>query len=271
MIYSRQECWMGDRMQAVANGSADEAADSRWMTYTELAAARRITMSSAIKLVVRRGWRRQKDNHGTMRALVPPDWWEPARGKNGDADAYVSEAIGALETSVTVLRERAEAAEQMARLERERADRAVQAHDGELMRDPTHCVTGSTTCAQSWRTHWKRWRSHVTRLGKRCRLPNRCERPTLPGTNSDGSSALDAPGEAIGEVNRRSSPAHSLFPSCRLGSRPVTSGAPVIGEMIQLCGVAAFLRRTVSLDVVRHASRSVLYFSDVWSPCIGGS
>ena len=134
MIHSRQECWMGDRMQAVANGSADEAADSRWMTYTELAAARRITLSSAIKLVVRRGWRRQKDNHGTMRALVPPDWWEPARGKNGDADAYVREAIGALETSVTVLRERAEAAEQMARLERDRADRAVQAHDGELMR-----------------------------------------------------------------------------------------------------------------------------------------
>jgi hypothetical protein len=134
MIHSRQEYWMGDRMQAVANGSADEAADSRWMTYTELAAARRITTSSAIKLVLRRGWRRQRDNHGTMRALVPPDWWEPARGKNGDADAYVREAIGALETSVTVLRERAEAAEQMARLERERADRAVQAHDGELMR-----------------------------------------------------------------------------------------------------------------------------------------
>jgi hypothetical protein len=121
-------------MQAVANGSADEAADSRWMTYTELAAARRISTSSAIKLVVRHGWRRQKDNHGTMRALVPPDWWEPARGKNGDADAYVREAIGALETSVTVLRERAEAAEQMARLERERANRAVQAHNGELMR-----------------------------------------------------------------------------------------------------------------------------------------
>jgi hypothetical protein len=134
MIQTRQERWTGDRMQAVANGSADEEADSRWMTYTELATARRITTSSAIKLVLRRGWRRQKDNHGTMRALVPPDCWEPARGRNADDDAYVREAIGALEASVAALRERAEAAEQMARSERDRADRAVQARDGELMR-----------------------------------------------------------------------------------------------------------------------------------------
>jgi hypothetical protein len=132
MIHTRQERWMGDRMQPGANGSADEEPDSRWMTYTELATARRITTSSAIKLVLRRGWRRQKDNHGTMRALVPPDCCEPAPGKNGDAD--VKEAIGALEASVAALRDRAEAAEQMARLERERADRAVQARDGELMR-----------------------------------------------------------------------------------------------------------------------------------------
>src|SRR5689334_2165026 len=132
MIHTRQERWTGERMQAVANGSADEEADSRWMTYTELATARRITTSSAIKLVLRRGWRRQKDNHGTMRALVPPDWWEPAASKDGDAD--VKQAISALEASVAALRERAEAAEQMARLERERADRAVQARDGELMR-----------------------------------------------------------------------------------------------------------------------------------------
>src|SRR5690348_12071112 len=68
MIHSRQEYWMGDRMQAVANGSADEAADSRWMTYTELAAARRITTSSAIKLVLRRGWRRRR----TITALCAP-------------------------------------------------------------------------------------------------------------------------------------------------------------------------------------------------------
>ncbi len=120
-------------MQAGVNGSADDA-DSRWMTYTELAQARRIATSSAIKLVVRRGWRRQKDNHGTMRALVPPAWSDPAAGRSFDADAHVSHAISALEASVAALRERAEAAENTGRIERERADRAQQALNGERNR-----------------------------------------------------------------------------------------------------------------------------------------
>jgi hypothetical protein len=42
-----------------------------------------------------------------------------------------------------------------------------------------------------------------------------------------------------------------------------TAGGPVIGEIIHLPGVAAFLRRTVSVEVVRHVSMSALYFSDV--------
>jgi hypothetical protein len=120
-----------------ANGSADEAADSRWMTYAELATARHITTSSAIKLVLRRRWRRQKDNHGIMRALVPPECCEPTRARHPDADATIREAISVLEASVTALRERAEAAEQTARMERERADRAVVARDAERMRANT--------------------------------------------------------------------------------------------------------------------------------------
>lgn len=126
---------MGDRMQSGANGSADEDADGRWLTYAELATARHIATSSAIRLVMRRHWRRQKDNHGIMRALVPPEWREPARGRT--ADAHISEAISALESSVAALRERAEAAEQTARAERERADRATQARDAERMRANT--------------------------------------------------------------------------------------------------------------------------------------
>jgi hypothetical protein len=137
MIHTRQECCMGDRMLIGANGSADEAADSRWMTYAELAMARRITTPSAVKLVSRRRWRRQKDNHGTMRALVPPEWCEPTRARHADADGPIREAITVLEASVTALRERAEAAEQTARMERERADRAVQARDAERTRANT--------------------------------------------------------------------------------------------------------------------------------------
>lgn len=124
-------------MQAGANGSADNSADSRWMSYAELAEARRITASSASRLVVRRGWRRQKDNHGIMRALVPPEWSEPAQGKLFDPGAHVSQAISALETAVAAMRERAEAAEHAAQIERERADRAVQARDAERSRANT--------------------------------------------------------------------------------------------------------------------------------------
>jgi hypothetical protein len=118
-------------MQAGGNGSGDYQADSRWMSYAELAEARRITPSSASKLAVRRGWRRQKDNHGIMRALVPPEWSEPAPGKAFDPGAHVSQAITALEQAVDAMRERAEVAERAAQTERERADRAIQARDGE--------------------------------------------------------------------------------------------------------------------------------------------
>jgi hypothetical protein len=123
-------------MQAGANGSAEHS-DSRWMSYAELAEARRITASSAIKLVVRRGWRRQKDNHGIMRALVPPEWSEPAPGKAFDPGAHVSQAISALEQAVSAMRERAEAAERLAHTERDRADRAVEARDAERSRANT--------------------------------------------------------------------------------------------------------------------------------------
>jgi hypothetical protein len=121
-------------MQAGGNGSGEYSADSRWMSYAELAEARRITASSASKLVVRRGWRRQKDNHGIMRALVPPEWSEPAPGKNFEPGAHVSQAISALEQAVVAMRERAEAAERAAQTERERADRAIQSRDGERSR-----------------------------------------------------------------------------------------------------------------------------------------
>ena len=50
-----------------------------------------------------------------------------------------------------------------------------------------------------------------------------------------------------------------------------TAGGPVIGEMIQRPGVAAFLSRTASVDVVRHFVRSAWYCSVVWSPWTGGS
>ena len=121
-------------MREGLNGAANETPDSRWMSYGELAQIRGIAKHSAIRLVLRRGWRRQKDNHGTMRALVPPEWAQPAQGKSADQDGHLREAIGALEAAVAAMRERAEAAENAAQVERERADRAEIARNAELSR-----------------------------------------------------------------------------------------------------------------------------------------
>jgi hypothetical protein len=121
-------------MHEGGNGGADDDADSRWMSYAELAETRRITTASAIRLVLRRGWRRQADNQGAMRALVPLKWSEPAAGKDADPGGHFSRALAALEASVVALRERAESAEHAVRAERERADRAEVASRAELSR-----------------------------------------------------------------------------------------------------------------------------------------
>ncbi|HEY2616196.1 MAG TPA: hypothetical protein VGI78_02555 [Acetobacteraceae bacterium] len=102
------------------------------MSYTELAEARRITTPSAIRLVLRRGWRRQQDNQGVMRALVPAQWMEPAR--NFEPDSHLIQAIATLEATIAVLRERAEVAEHAAEIERERANRAEVARRAEYSR-----------------------------------------------------------------------------------------------------------------------------------------
>jgi C4-dicarboxylate-specific signal transduction histidine kinase len=45
--------------------------DRRSMTYAEIAAARRISADSAVRLVRRKRWAKQAGNDGTVRVLVP--------------------------------------------------------------------------------------------------------------------------------------------------------------------------------------------------------
>jgi hypothetical protein len=80
------------------------------MTYAELAEARRIDRHSAVKLVVRHRWRRQKDNRGVLRIFVPAEWATPRgtdRGtdegtdKGADVGTDNARAINALEAAVT--------------------------------------------------------------------------------------------------------------------------------------------------------------------------
>ena len=92
------------------NEPARQAA--RWMTFAELAAIRGISKLSAVALVRRHGWRRQRDNQGHMTALVPPAWAdteptnEPIDQAAHQADiSLTARSLAALEDAVAALRE----------------------------------------------------------------------------------------------------------------------------------------------------------------------
>ena len=138
-----------------AGVSADASADGRWVSYAELAAIRGIDHHSARRLTARQRWRRQKDNHGVVRVLVPFEHLKPERrARDASADtsadtsadapavmpadmsADISTVIKPLEGAITTLREqlavanaraehaeaRAAGAEQVGASERIRAD-----------------------------------------------------------------------------------------------------------------------------------------------------
>jgi len=126
-------------------GTADGGDSARWMTFAELGAARGISKASAIKLIRRHGWRRQRDNQGHVRALVPLTWAE--REGDGEPDSpagsppdvspdagVVAGALAALKTAVMTLREQLDAANARAERAETRADRAEASITGERQR-----------------------------------------------------------------------------------------------------------------------------------------
>ena len=125
---------------------ADDGDDGQWLTHAELATVRGISTASAIKLALRHHWRKQKDNRGTLRCLVPPEWSIPKRDKGvddradlgADARADISGIVSAFEAAIGSLTARAEsradAAERGRDAERARADRLDQALTGERAR-----------------------------------------------------------------------------------------------------------------------------------------
>jgi hypothetical protein len=114
----------------------DGAGDGRWVTFTELAAAREISKASASKLVRRHGWRRQKNNRGTVRILVPSgsdrrsDHRPPDRPSDSPpfslADSLTDNTslVRTLQDAVALLREQLAQAEQRAVRAEARADQA---------------------------------------------------------------------------------------------------------------------------------------------------
>ena len=125
----------------------DEDNDAgRWMTFTELSEVRGISRASASKLVRRRKWRRQTDNHGTVRILVPPDAAaspsdgptvslpDSSKDRPSDSPSDTSRAISTLEAAIAVLQEQLERANSRAETAETRADRAEQGREGERAR-----------------------------------------------------------------------------------------------------------------------------------------
>jgi hypothetical protein len=100
---------------------ADDA-DGKWMTYADLAASRGISRASAGRLVRWHKWRKQADNHGVVRVLVPRDLTVSDIGADGVSD--IARDIAALRVDVSAWREQAERAEQRADRAEARADRA---------------------------------------------------------------------------------------------------------------------------------------------------
>jgi hypothetical protein len=103
--------------------------DTRWVTYAELAEARGIDKASAIRLVQRHHWPRQKGNDGaTVRVLVPATFLQlsgdlsgdPALDTNGVSHDVSGDMSHGEARFIKVLKDQLER-------ERQRADRAEEA------------------------------------------------------------------------------------------------------------------------------------------------
>ena len=73
--------------------AGDIDSNGTWLTYGEIAAARGIKRSGAIRLAQRHRWRKQAGNDGLARVLVPPEMAKPgdrARDVPGTVTATVS-------------------------------------------------------------------------------------------------------------------------------------------------------------------------------------
>ena len=79
-----------------------DADGGSWLTYGELAEIRDIDRHSAVKVVTRHRWRRQKDNRGVLRILVPPEW-AVSRDKGTDQGTDTGTDMPVLQAAITSL------------------------------------------------------------------------------------------------------------------------------------------------------------------------
>ena len=159
----------------------DTSDDGKWLTYQQLAEARRISKPSAIRLVMRHRWRRQRDNERVVRVLVPPAMLEPDHAPydasddvSGDAShdtSLVAGALAVLEDAVAALREQLDAANATAeRAQADRADERLRADRAEaaigVERQRADALRDRVTAMQSsWPTPMPRYRRRRPKHG----------------------------------------------------------------------------------------------------------
>jgi hypothetical protein len=90
----------------------DSPEDGKWMSYAELGQARGISKESALKLALRKKWRKQADNRGTVRVCVPTEFTiKPDLRVDTRADARVdvrADMSMDAERTISLLREQFE-------------------------------------------------------------------------------------------------------------------------------------------------------------------
>jgi hypothetical protein len=106
----KRDTLLGMGWDMAADSGADDAANVRWMTYAELAGLRGISKAGAARIVRRKKWRKQADNQGHVRVLVP---FEADDATHESPVDYVH-MVSALKGEMAVLRERAEEADKRA-------------------------------------------------------------------------------------------------------------------------------------------------------------
>jgi hypothetical protein len=109
----------------------------RWLSYSEIAALRRISRTSAERMVRRAKWRRQVDNQGVTKAAVPlayaeadrtspPDGQAESQGdsqaENPPDSALFAALRGAFDVALAAKDEQIQRLETAAATERDRAD-----------------------------------------------------------------------------------------------------------------------------------------------------
>ena len=120
--------------------TADDAPDTRQLTYAELATLRGISRQSAERLARRRKWRRTQGNDGQTRVHVPEDEATLTPDDPGDVRARRVDPVPSLRAAVEELREQGRVLREQLAREVDRADRAE--NEVAAVRDEMRTIRG---------------------------------------------------------------------------------------------------------------------------------